>query len=336
MKKWILLSLGAIACAVIIFIVFLNVCKLPEAINLNKPEIGKPEIIDVSLDWGKVTEATTEVLGTITVYNPNSIPIPVRRITCDIKINGTSICSAETIDLQIEEKSEFPINITAEIDNTKIPDIWAEHINRNEKSEASIELLAIFDLGGVDFPIPYTIKQPIETDLLSYLEQIEPIPVEKKIEIPILGERTVFRISLESLSGKWGPTTPQTTQIDLLANVYNDNLYPLLAPKVRCTIESNGLSLGSGETGAINTFLPKSNNDVEIVATLNSDLMDDWLVRHIQQGEKSSFNIKVLMVFEVSQEVLEFIGQDDLSITLWEGTKEVETDILAYILGEGQ
>lgn len=75
-------------------------------------------------------------------------------------------------------------------------------------------------------------------------------------------------------------------------------------------------------------FLPKSNNDVEIVATLDSDLIDDWFVRHIQQGEKSTFNIKVLMVFEVPQAVLKLIGQDDLSITLWEGTNEVETDIL--------
>ncbi|GAG26784.1 unnamed protein product, partial [marine sediment metagenome] len=51
-------------------------------------------------------------------------------------------------------------------------------------------------------------------------------------------------------------------------------------------------------------------------------------VRHIQQGEKSTFNIQVLMVFEVPQEILKLIGQDDLSITLWEGTNEVETDIL--------
>lgn len=319
MKKWGLISLGVVAFAVIIliFIVFSSVGKLQE-----------PEIREVALDWGQVTETTTEVLGTITIYNPNSVPLPVNRITCDIKIDGISVGKAETIDLQIEEEAEFPVKISVKIDNTKIPDIWAEHIRRNEKSEASIELHAIFNLGGVDFTIPYTIKRPIETDLLSYLKVIDPITVEKKIEIPILGERTAFKISLESLSGKWGPTTPQTSQLDLSASVYNDNPYPLLVPKVRCIVESNGISLASGETGLVNAFLPKSNNDVEIVATLDSDLMDDWFVRHIQQGEKSTFNIKVLMVFEVPQAVLKLIGQDDLSITLWEGTNEVETDIL--------
>lgn len=317
MKKWGLISLGVVAFAVIIFIVFSSVGKLQE-----------PEIRGVALDWGQVTETTTEVLGTITIYNPNSVPLPVNRITCDIKIDGISVGEAETIDLQIEEEAEFPVKISAKIDNTKIPDVWAEHIRRNEKSEVSIELHATFDLGGVDFTIPYTIKRPMETDLLSYLKEVDPITVEKKIEIPILGERTVFKISLESLSGKWGPTTPQTSQLNLSARVYNDNPYPLLVPKVRCVVESNGLPLGSGETGLVNAFLPKSHNDEEIVATLDSGLMDDWFVRHIQQGEKSTFNIKVLMVFEVPEAVLEWIGQDDLSITLWEGTNEVETDIL--------
>ncbi len=323
MKKWILLSLGIVACAVILFIVFSNGGKLQEEI-----ERFKPEIREVSLDWGQVTVATTEVVATITIYNPNSVPLPVKRITCDIKIDGIKVGKAETINLQIEEEAEFPIKISAKIDNTKIPDLWAEHIRRNEKSEASMELHATFDLGGVDFTIPFTIKRPIETDLLSYLKEIDPIPVEKRIEIPILGEKTVFSISLERLSGKWGPTTPQTSQINLSANVYNDNLYPLLVPKMRCTIESNGISLGSGETGLINAFLPKSSNDLEIVTTLNSGLMNEWFVRHIQQDEISTFNIQVLMVFEVPQEILQLIGQDGLSITLWEGTNEVETDML--------
>jgi len=317
MKKWVLLSLGIVACAVILFIVFSSAGKLQE-----------PEIREVHLDWGRVTATTTEVLGTITVYNPNSVNLPVKCITCDIKMNGINIGKAETIDLQIEEEAEFPVKISVKIDNTKIPEFWAEHIRRNEKSEASIELHAIFNLGGVEFTIPYTIKRSIETDLLSYLKEINPIIVEKKIEIPILGERTAFKISLKSLSGKWGPTTPQTSQLDLSANIYNDNPYPLLVPKVRCIVESNGLSLGSGETGLINAFLPKSNNDVEIVATLNSGIMDDWFVRHIQQDEKSQFNIQVLIVFEVPQEILKLIGQDNLSITLWEGTNEIETDIL--------
>jgi len=130
MKKWVLLSLGIVACAIILFIVFSNVGKFQEAIKRTKPEIR-----EVSLDWGQVTATTTEVVGTITIYNPNSVPLPISRITCDIKMDGISVGRAETIDLQIEEEAEFSIKISAKIDNTKIPDFWAEHIRRNEKAK---------------------------------------------------------------------------------------------------------------------------------------------------------------------------------------------------------
>ncbi|GAH40360.1 unnamed protein product, partial [marine sediment metagenome] len=105
---------------------------------------------------------------------------------------------------------------------------------------------------------------------MSYLSGIKPISVEKKADLPILGEKTVFKISLNSLSGAWGTATPQTSQMELIANVYNDNLYPLLIPKIECFIESNGMSIGFGETGLVNAMLPKSDKDIEIAATLDT------------------------------------------------------------------
>ena len=86
--------------------------------------------------------------------------------------------------------------------------------------------------------------------------------------------------------------------------------------------------MGSGETGLVNAVLPKSGKDIEIAATLDTSLMDEWFVRHIQQGEKSAFDIQIFMDFGLPEEILEMIGREDLSITLWEGTRDIETDIL--------
>ena len=319
MKKWVLITISTIVfTVVVILLVVLS--------NLNK--LQEPELRDVSLEWGEVKPATTEVLGTVTIYNPNSVPLPIKGITCEIKMNGIRVGSAETVNLQIEEETEFPVKIVAEIDNTKIPEFWAEHIRRDEKSEVEIEMQIAFDLGGIEFTLPYTLKQPIETNILSYLSEIEPISVEKKVDVPILGEKTVFKVSLNRLSCTWGTTTPQASQMELIANVYNDNLYPLLIPKIKCLVESNGMPIGSGETGLVNAMLPKSDKDIEITVTLDTSLMDEWFVRHIQQDEQSTFDIQILMVFESPDEILEMIGQEELSITLWEGTHEVETDIL--------
>ena len=321
MKKWILIIISAIVVVVVVVVILLVVLS-----GLNK--LQEPELREVSLKWGEVTPATTEVLGTITIYNPNSVSLPIESVTCEIKMDGIKVGSAETINLQIEEEAEFQVKIIAKIDNTKIPEFWAEHLRRDEKSEAEIEIHVAFDLEGIKFTLPYTLKQPIETNIMSYLSGIEPISVEKKADILILGGKTVFKISLNRLSGAWGTTTPQTSQMELIANVYNDNLYPLLIPKIKYFIESNGMSIGFGETGLVNAILPKSGKDIEITATLDTSLMDEWFVRHIQQGENSAFDIQILMDFELPEEILDMIGQEDLSITLWEGTHEFETDIL--------
>jgi LEA14-like dessication related protein len=317
MIKWLLLIVVVLIIAAFLLVLFLGLHKLQE-----------PELRNVTLRWGEVTTATTEVLGTITVYNPNSVSLPIEGITCDIKMNGIEIGSAEAIDLKIEEETEFPVEIVAQIDNAKIPEFWTEHVKRDEKSVAEIELHIAFNLEGVKFTIPYTLKQPVETDILSYLSKIDPVSVEKKTDIPLLGETTVFKISLNSLSGNWGPTTPHTSNMELHADVYNDNLYPLLIPKIECFIESNGLPLGFGETGLINAMLPKSSKDIEISAILDSSLMKEWFVRHIQQDEKSMFDIQIQMTFELPGDILEKIGIDNLSITLWEGSHEIDTDIL--------
>ncbi len=321
MKKWILIIISAIVVVVVVVVILLVVLS-----GLNK--LQEPELREVSLKWGEVTPATTEVLGTITIYNPNSVSLPIESVTCEIKMDGIKVGSAETINLQIEEEAEFPVKIVAKIDNAKIPEFWAEHLRRDEISEAEIEMHIAFDLEGIKFTLPYTLKQPIETNILSYLSGIEPISVEKKADILILGGKTVFKISLNRLSGAWGTTTPQTSQMELIANVYNDNLYPLLIPKIKYFIESNGMPIGFGETGLVNAILPKSGKDIEITATLDTSLMDEWFVRHIQQGENSAFDIQILMDFELPEEILDMIGQEDLSITLWEGTHEFETDIL--------
>jgi LEA14-like dessication related protein len=140
-------------------------------------------------------------LGTLIVYNPNSVSLPVNKVTFNMELNGINVGSAETIDLKIEKASEFPIRISVKIDTAKIPIVWAEHIRRNEISEASIKINATFDLGVGEFTFPYTVKQPFETDLLSHLTNVGPVPVERKVKVPILGEKTVFSMTLEVLSG---------------------------------------------------------------------------------------------------------------------------------------
>lgn len=322
MKKIYFILIGIIV--IVLIIVGINIFG-----NLQKVlDIVEPEIREVSLSWGRVTGDTTEIQGIIKVFNPNSVPIPITNISCDIMIDDIKIGSGETIGLQIEENTEFPVEFSAIFDNKQFASVWTEHIRRNETSEAVIKLGITVDLGVGTVTLPYTINQPIETDLLMNLKDVPSATVEKKINVPLLGEKTIFEISFEGLSGDWGTITSQVPQINLSATITNENSYPLLVPKVKCTIESNGLTVAYGETGLVNTLGPNSTKEFEFVATLNTSLMDEWFVQHIRQGERSQFDIRVFMGFEVNEEILGFLGLDDLTINLWEDSQVIETDIL--------
>jgi len=233
MKRLVLILVGIVVITLVVvgIIIFGNLGETLEGIT--------PEIREVSLNWGKVTDDTTEIQGTAKVFNPNSVPIPIDSISCEITINGIQIGHGETIGLQIEKNKEFPVEFSAIFNNSKFAEVWAEHIMLSEKSEVSIKLGVTVDLGISTITIPFTINQPFVTDLLSNLKQVNPAIVEKKIQLPILGEKSIFKISFEGLTGNWGTTTPQTSQINLSAIIHNENPYPLLVPKVKCTIESN-------------------------------------------------------------------------------------------------
>jgi len=53
-----------------------------------KPTIGKPEVREISHEWGKVTTSTTEIITKVVVYNPNLVPIPLKDILTEIYMNN--------------------------------------------------------------------------------------------------------------------------------------------------------------------------------------------------------------------------------------------------------
>jgi LEA14-like dessication related protein len=289
-----------------------------------KIEQMKPEMRGMTLEWGVVNPETTEIVGTINVYNPNPISLQVKKIAYAINMDGINVGSAESPGLQIEKNAEFPIKVSAKINNAKIPGFWTEHIKRTENSEVTVEISPTFDLKITDFTFPFKVKQSIQTNLLSSLGKVGPIPLEKKIKLPIVGEKSIFKASIESLTGKWGTITPQTTQINLLAIIHNENPYPLVVPKMEYNMDINGITLGSGESRLQFVCAPNSRGDVNLVATLNTNQMDKWFVSHVRQGEKSIFNMSVSLVFDIP-------GYDKYSIPIWEGSQNMETDILGKV-----
>jgi len=296
---------------------------------LEKVETMKPEVREVTFQWGEVTAATTEIIGSILVYNPNSFSIPVEQITCGVTLDGIKIGEAETSDLSITKNSEFPINISAKIDNNKIPAFWTEHIRQDEKSEAIIDIGVTFDLKVTQFTFPFKLTRPIETDLLVQLDKIGPTTIEKNVNIPLVEQKeSIFKIILASVSGEWGNTSSDITELNLSASVTNENIYPLPVSKLVYDIKINDIALASGESDANYILEPNATNDINTTINLNTGLMDQWFVTHIRQGEKSVLDIEVSLIFELPEDVKQLLEQDTLIIPVWESSQEFETNIL--------
>lgn len=300
----------------------------------------KPEIRSTTLEWGEASAEATEVTATILVYNPSPISLPVKRVTSDIFMNDIHMGSAETVGLSIEKNAEFPITVSARMDNTRIPAFWAEHLRRHEQSEALIKIGATFDLGITEFTFPFSLRRPITTDLLAPLSKLDPTHLEKKVNLPGTGQEVVaFKVVLEPVSAGWGTITEESTEVELTAVVRNENPYPLPLPTVAYHVDINSLPLASGEAALGLVVAPESEEEVSTTVTLNTGRMGQWFASHIRNGERSTFNIKVSLVFELPPEVAQQLVQDKKISLLFglppEAVKQLEQNRLVVPVWEG-
>ncbi len=293
-----------------------------------KVEAVKPEIRGTSLEWGEVTSSTTELIATVNVYNPNPISLPIKKVLCEVTMNDIHTGSAETKDLSIKKNTESSLKIAANIDNSKIPEFWTEHLRRNEQSKVIVDVKTVFDLIVTDFAYPSQKKTSIQTNLLGSMSKAAPIPLEKKIELPTGQEKTIFKAAIESLSGEWGNIKSDSAELLLSATVNNQNPYPLPVPRIISQVHINDIPMVSGESETDYVIFPNSREDISATALVDSSRMDEWFVSHIQNGEKSTFNYQISLALDLPGEVAEQLGQEKLVLPVWEGSKTFTTNIV--------
>ena len=89
-----------------------------------KPTIGKPEVREISHEWGKVTTSTTEIITKIVVYNPNPVPIPLKDVLTEIYMNNVKMGEGSALKAEIKASSESTIFVSTKLENGRIPEWW--------------------------------------------------------------------------------------------------------------------------------------------------------------------------------------------------------------------
>lgn len=272
--------------------------------------IGKPEIREISHEWGKVTTSTTETITKIKVYNPNPVSLPLKDVLTEVYMNKIKMGEGSALKAEIKASSESTIIISTKLENGRIPEWWVSHIKNGEKSTMDVKGYLVFDLKITEFKYPIELSNPIETDILSGLSSDTP----QKINVgPIT-------LTIKSIKSHWGEVNEDFTEIITLATIYNDNLVPVPITKFHYLVEMNGIKLAEGSSDVATVIQPKSEATLTFITKLDNKMLDEWWVSHIENGEKTKVKI-------VLQPVIEVAGKE-IKFTLAEKESEFTTNLL--------
>jgi len=130
-----------------------------------QPQI--PEITDMSHRWGEVTIQSTEILTKATVHNPNNFPIYFTKVEYTIHMNNILMGQGSSEeDVIIRANSDKTIDLVTVIDNTKMAEWWASHINNGEKTVFKLNGYIYFDLKVTTFKHHFEVSQEFQTNIL--------------------------------------------------------------------------------------------------------------------------------------------------------------------------
>lgn len=251
--------------------------------------LGKPEIKEISNQWGEVTASTTEIVTKIKVYNPNPVPLPLKDVLTEVYINGIKIGEGSALKAEIKANSESTILIHTKLENSKIPKWWILHIKNGEKSNMHIKGYLVFDLLITEFKYPIDMTKLIETDILAGLTSAVP----KKVKSGTIS------LEIESVKSYWGEVNEDYTEIITEVKIRNENSDPISVSRIHHSVLLNDIALAQYSSDIDAVIQPKSDTTLRITTKLDNKMLDEWWVSHIRNGEKSKVEVSLQSVVEI-------------------------------------
>ncbi len=275
-------------------------------------KVGKPEIKGVTHHWGEINDKTTEILTDVVVYNPNPIPIPIKRIQVDVYMNGIKMGEGENIGpAELKPSEDTTIRLSTKIDNSKIPEWWVSHIKNGENTDFALKGKIVFDLKIMDFNWPFEQNYKLHTDFLKEMN-LNNVPF------------TVGPIQLyASVKSKWGSVTEKKTEIIHEITFRNPNSFPIPVTKIDYGIWMNNIRIGEGSSANPALLTPNGYTKLTFKTEIDNSKLVEWWPTHLKRGEKSVIKVKITPVIKV-------FGQK-FSFTLLETENEFKTNLLGQL-----
>lgn len=121
------------------------------------------DIESVTTEWGEVTEEETEILVTADIHNPNRYPIPTPAFTGYVAMNDIRVADWDADEVEVLDVTDDGVipggeteqrTFRIEMDNENVPEWFATHVDRGERSDVEIAGQFALEVGGSEVTIP--------------------------------------------------------------------------------------------------------------------------------------------------------------------------------------
>jgi LEA14-like dessication related protein len=288
-----------------------------QSLPTQRDDLTVPTVGETDRQWGEVTESTTEVITSIGLENTSDIEklrdVTTLSVSRTTTINDVSVVDSTT-GYDLPPAGE-PLTVTSEMDNDRVNEWWADHLNAGERSTISTTATTLVDVGVTRFDVPTDDRSSnLETDLLAGFNTEEDQPVEEDGQTYLVAEST---------SAEWGEATPQVAPMNARSVLRNEQPVPITVVKIDYTVSLNDVTLADDSHAEDTVIAPGETETVALTMALDNTKMDAWWVTHIRNGESSLLDVNATATINVAGEMrtvpLEMLSKNET----------VETDILS-------
>lgn len=272
----------------------------------------QPTVRSVENDFGRITNETSMIHSEVVLDNPNDRSIPATAtIDYEMAMNDIEVASGRKRGVKLASgKNVLAMNAT--LDNSKIPAWWVTHVNNNETTVVTTTGRVSVDGLPVGFDLP-TRRQHIETNLLGALSNTS----DRRMAV---ANESILLVTDQSTS--WETATQERTPARFAADMENVHDHPVRLDGTVYEVRMNGVVVGQGTTDDAIRLSPGESGTFVTRVTLDTQKMQGWWVRHLQNSETTRFSVEVYGV------VVDDGERKRVPLSLYETRGRFGTDLL--------
>lgn len=279
--------------------------------------VGTPEVVSTEAAWGEVGEDRTEIRTRVTVDNPtDEAYADLLELLVDQRttINGVVVAENAT-RVETIPSGRGTFTLAAQKRHDTVPQWWARHVNRGERSRVHTNVTATADVGVTTLPVDLPDRETtLETDVVGYLES------EEDSHVTHDGRRV---LTVTRTQAEWGTATPERGPIRMRVTVRNEQFTTVTIRDINYTVALNDVRLADeADLGRTFEIPPASTRTLEFTVVLDNSKMEAWWPTHVRNGEVSRLGTEAYATVEAGgrseRTALDFLGND----------ATIETDVL--------